>query len=181
MAKPGRSLWNLTGGCACGTVRYKLTASPLIVHACHCRDCQRLTGAAFAINIWIEEKFVEAGGAAPKSFRLAAGSGKAHEVFFCAACETYLWSRYHIAPGALFVRAGTLDNPQAVRPDVHIFTRSKLPWLNLPEGVAAFESIYKIEKVWSAESKERLRRNAAAAEASGKQPVSRGTRSPRAR
>ena len=51
---------NLEGGCSCGAIRYKLTNSPLIVHACHCRDCQRVTGSGFVINIWIEKKFVEA-------------------------------------------------------------------------------------------------------------------------
>ena len=153
---------NLEGGCACGAIRYKLTASPLIVHACHCRDCQRITGSAFVINIWIEKKFVEAGAAAPKSFRLKGGSGKPHDVYFCETCGTCVWSRYHGAPGEpLFVRAGTLDNPDAVRPDVHIFTRSKLPWMVLPEGAPAFKSFYKIDEVWTAESRERLRRNVA--------------------
>jgi len=153
---------NLEGGCACGTIRYKLAASPLIVHACHCRDCQRLTGGPFVINIWIEKKFVEAGPVAPKSFRLAGGSGKPNDVFFCERCGTTLWSRYDIVPSeCLFVRAGTLDNPAAVTPDVHIFTRTKLPWVQLPEGARTFPSIYKIEEVWSPESKERLRRNAA--------------------
>jgi hypothetical protein len=120
---------NLEGGCACRTIRYRLTESPLIVHACHCRDCQRLTGGPFVINVWIEGKFVEPGPVAPKS------------------------------GDCLFVRAGTLDTPEAVRPDVHIHTRSKLPWLSLPEGVPAFQTGYKIDDVWSAESKERLRRN----------------------
>jgi hypothetical protein len=151
---------NLEGGCACRAIRYKLTASPLIVHACHCRDCQRLTGSAFVINIWIEKKFVESSAAVPKSFRLAGGSGQPHDVFFCGTCGTYVWSRYHGAPGdALFVRAGTLDRPEAVSPDVHIFTRSKLPWLDLPESVPAFKSFYKIDKVWSIESKQRIGRS----------------------
>jgi hypothetical protein len=150
---------NLAGGCACGAVRYKLAASPLIVHGCHCRDCQRITGSAFVINIWIERKFVEVGSVIPKSFVLKGGSGRPHEVFFCGACGTYLWSRYGAAGDALFVRAGTLDNPKAVRPDVHIYTRSKLPWLELPKDVPAFKSYYKMAKIWSAESKERLRRN----------------------
>jgi hypothetical protein len=80
-------------------------------------------------------------------------------VFFCGKCGAHVSSRYHRAPGdALFVRAGTLDKPEAVTPDVHVYTRSKLPWLELPRGVPAFESMYKIEEVWSAESKERLRR-----------------------
>ena len=152
---------SLEGGCACRTIRYKLTGTPLIVHACHCRDCQRLTGGPFVINMWIEGKFVEPGAVAPKSFRLAGGSGKHHhDVFFCEGCGTTLWSRYHIVPGdCLFVRAGTLDTTEAVRPDVHIYARSKLPWVTLPEGVPIFQSTYKIEEVWSAESRERLRRN----------------------
>jgi hypothetical protein len=154
---------NLEGGCSCGSIRYKLTSSPLIVHACHCRDCQRVTGSGFVINIWIESKFVERAGATPKSFTLKGGTGKDHEVFFCDNCGTYVWSRYHVAPGdALFVRAGTLDTPDAVKPDVHIFTRSKVPWLQLPEGARAFETAYSIDKVWSPESKERLRDNLAA-------------------
>jgi hypothetical protein len=149
----------LTGGCACGAVRYQLAAPPMIVHACHCRDCHRITGSAFVINLWIERELVEAS-AAPKSFRLAGGTGKPHDVFFCGNCGTYLWSFYHAAPGdALFVRAGTLDQPEKVKPDVHIFTRSKLPWLQLPKDVRAFETFYKIDEIWPAESKERLRRN----------------------
>jgi hypothetical protein len=149
---------NLTGGCACGAIRYKLTASPLIVHACHCRDCQRITGSAFVINIWIERKFVESDSPAPKSFRLAGGSGKSHDVFFCSECGVYLWSRYHGAPGDfLFVRAGTLDNPDVVTPDVHIFTRSKVPWLNLPANRPIFESFYKLPEVWRPESLARFR------------------------
>ncbi len=127
---------NLTGGCACGAIRYKLTASPLIVHACHCRDCQRVTGSAFVVNIWIERRFVETDSPAPKSFRLAGGSGNPHDVFFCGECGVYIWSRYHGAPGDfLFVRAG----------------------LNLPADAPAFESFYKLAEVWRPESLARLR------------------------
>ena len=154
---------NLEGGCSCGAIRYKLNESPLIVHACHCRDCQRVTGSGFVINMWIEREFVERTGATPKSVTLKGGTGKDHEAFFCDNCGTYVWSRYLVAPGdALFVRAGTLDNPDAVTPDVHIFTRSKLRWLRLPEGARAFETAYSIESVWSEESKVRLRRQMAA-------------------
>jgi hypothetical protein len=152
----------LEGGCACGAIRYRLAANPMIVHACHCRDCQRVTGGAFVINLWIERRLVETLSGTPRSFRLAGGSGKAHDVFFCGACGTYVWSRYQGAPGdALFVRAGTLDTPEAVTPDVHIFTRSKLPWLELPKEARSFEAFYNIDQVWTPESKERLRRNRA--------------------
>ena len=154
----------LEGGCACRAVRYQLTVSPLIVHACHCRDCQRITGSAFVINLWIERKFVELTSGVPESFRLRGGTGQYHDVFFCPACATFVWSFYHGAPGdALFVRAGTLDHPESVEPDVHIFTRSKLPWIALPPKARAFESFYEIAEVWSPESLDRLRRNSAQA------------------
>jgi hypothetical protein len=148
----------LQGRCSCGAVRYRLGASPLVVHACHCRDCQRLTGSAFVINLWIERKYVEITRGEPASVRLKGGStGKPHDVFFCAACATQLWSRYQVVGDALFVRGGTLDDPRAVAPDVHIFTRTKLPWLELPADVPAFKTYYKRNQVWSAESKRRLK------------------------
>jgi hypothetical protein len=151
------------GGCACGKVRYRLTAPPLIVHCCHCRDCQRLTGSAFVVNLWIERRHVEAGEACLASTMVTAGSGKPHEIFRCAECGTALWSKYHAAPGdTVLLRGGTLDDPTSVTPDVHIFTRSKLPWVELPAGVPAFESFYKMADLWPEESRERWRRNVAA-------------------
>ena len=150
------------GGCACGKTRYRLTAEPLIVNCCHCRDCQRLTGSAFVVNIWIERGCVEADYNRLASSMLTAGSGKPHEVFRCPDCGTALWSKYHAAPGdTVFLRACTLDEPDAVAPDVHIYTRSKLPWVRLPDGVPAFETFYKVAELWPTESRERLRRNIA--------------------
>src|SRR5260370_7918504 len=150
------------GGCACGVVRYKLTAAPLIVHACHCRDCQRLSGSAFATNIWIERRFVDADHARLRSVMLTAGSGKPHEVFSCPDCGTALWSKYHAAPGdTVLLRAGTLDHPETIVPDVHIFTRSKLPSFQLPAGTPSFAPFSQLAQFWPTESRERLRRNIA--------------------
>jgi hypothetical protein len=150
---------SLEGGCACGEIRYRLTAEPMIVHACHCRDCQRLTGSAFALNLWIERKFVEVGAGEPVAFRVPpGGSGQPHDVFACGTCSTHLWSKYHAAPGdTVLLRAGTLDDPAGIAPDVHIFTRSKLPWLPLPAGARSFEAFYKLDEVWSPESLVRWR------------------------
>ncbi len=149
----------LEGGCACGAIRYRLTAAPMIVHACHCRDCQRLSGSAFALNLWIERQFVEAAGSEPVVFAVPpGGSGKPHDVFACGKCGTHLWNKYHAAPGdTVLLCGGTLDDPTAVTPDVHIFTRSKLPWLQLPPGARAFETFYRITEVWPPASLERWR------------------------
>jgi hypothetical protein len=149
----------LEGGCACGDIRYRLTAAPMIVHACHCRDCQKQTGSAFVINLWIERAFVEATGPAPVAFSVPPGSsGKPHDVYRCGKCGTALWSKYHAAPGdTVLLRGGTLDEPGAVTPDVHIFTRSKVPWLALPEDARVFAAFYKIDDVWPPESLKRWR------------------------
>ena len=81
---------------------------------------------------------VAGGAGVPKSFKLSGGSGKPNEVFFCDRCGTYLWSKYYASPGdTVLLRVGTLDRPEAIKPDVHIFTRSKLPWLDLPKEVPA--------------------------------------------
>jgi hypothetical protein len=150
----------LDGGCSCGLVRYTLNATPLIVHACHCRDCQRITGSAFIVNIWIEREFVELKSGELKSQRLATGSGKPQEVFFCGRCGAHVWSKYQAAPGdTVMVRVGTLDDPTSVKPDVHIFTRSKMPWLTLPDDVPSFEAFYSPRKIWRPESLARFEAN----------------------
>jgi len=151
-----------SGGCACGAIRYRVTEDPFIVHVCHCRDCQRHTGSAFVINLWIERRFVETEPAPTQYFRLTAGTGKPHDIYYCEHCGTRLWSRYHASfAGTILLRAGTLDEPASVTPEVHIFTRDKLPWVALPEGVPAFAGMYRLNDVWSAAMKERLKRNSA--------------------
>jgi hypothetical protein len=153
------------GGCSCGALRYRVAGAPLIVHCCHCRDCQRLTGSAFVVNLWMERSQVELLAGEPKTFELEGGSGKPHTVYFCGHCGAHVWSRYHRAPGdTVLLRAGTLDDPSAVKPDVHIFTRSKLPWVELPAGARAFRDFYDPAKVWPAESLARFRRSIAKGE-----------------
>jgi hypothetical protein len=152
-------MMSLEGRCACNAISYRLSAAPMIVHACHCRDCQRLSGSAFALNLWIERKFVEVSGETPVVFSVPpGGSGRPHDVFACGKCGTYLWNKYHAAPGdTVLLCGGTLDDPTAVTPDVHIFTRSKLPWIELPAGARRFEAFYKISEVWPPESLARWR------------------------
>ncbi|MFM1895512.1 MAG: hypothetical protein RLZZ385_586 [Pseudomonadota bacterium] len=152
----------LSGGCACGQVRYTLLDTPLIVQACHCLDCQKQSGSAFVINIWIEAGKVRFSGEQPATVRLEGGSGKPHDVSFCPHCGTTLMSEYHAAPGkCYFVRAGTLDKPSAVKPDVHIHTRSKLPWLALDGSIPVFEAFYNVKSIWPESSYSRLRANMA--------------------
>ncbi len=143
------------GGCSCGEVRYRLASDPLFVHCCHCLNCQRQTGSAFVINLMIETDRVEVLAGEPQRVDVPRERGK-QKVWRCATCQIALYSQY-TSPRLRFVRAGTLDDPSTVSPDVHIFTRSKLPWVMLPEAVPAFSVYYDTEKLWPAESLERLR------------------------
>jgi hypothetical protein len=145
------------GGCACGSVRYRLASAPMFVHCCHCRDCQRQTGSAFVLNALIETDRVAVLSGDPKPMAVPTDSGLPHRIFRCADCGTAVWSEYGGRAALRFVRVGTLDDPAALSPDVHIYTRSKLPWIALPAGVPAFEEYYDSKKLWPAASLERRR------------------------
>ena len=147
----------LEGGCSCGAVRYRLTSAPMFVHCCHCRDCQRQTGAAFAVNALIETDRVVLLSGEPQAISMPTDSGRPHQIYRCPACRIGVWSEYGGIAKLRFVRVGTLDNPDALPPDVHIYTRSKLPWVALPANVPAFDAYYSSREVWPAASLERRR------------------------
>ena len=142
------------GGCACGEVRYRLTSEPLFVNCCHCLNCQRQTGSAFVINLLIETDRVELIAGVPEVVPVPRGNKK-QKIWRCPTCQVALYSQYTRA-GVRFVRGGTLDDPASVAPDVHIYTRSKLPWVALPESVPAFDTYYDTQKLWPAASLERV-------------------------
>ena len=147
----------LEGGCACGAVRYRLLSAPMFVHCCHCRDCQRQTGSAFALNALIETDRVETVSGNPKIVPVPTDSGRPHEIHRCPDCGTAVWSTYGGRTVWRFVRVGTLDDPAALPPDVHIYIRSKQPWVTLPAGTPAFEAYYDPRTVWPAASLDRRR------------------------
>jgi len=141
------------GGCDCRTVRYRLESAPLFVHCCHCRWCQRESGAAFALNAMIEADRVTNLGTEPEIVLTPSASGKGQKVARCPKCRIAVWSNYAGAgPVVRFVRVGTLDNPELLPPDVHIFTASKQPWVLIPPGVPAMPGYYEREKLWPTES-----------------------------
>jgi len=146
-----------TGGCACGKVRYRLTSEPMFVHCCHCLDCQRQTGSAFAINGLIERERIELAAAEPVPVTLPTDSGRPHDVWRCPACQTALWSDYGRRGVMVFLRIATLDDPHAIAPDVHIYTRSKVPWVGLPADARVFAEYYDMRAEWPAESLKRRR------------------------
>lgn len=143
------------GGCSCGAVRYRLASEPLFVHCCHCLNCQRQTGSAFVINLLVEADRVELLAGEPQPVEVPRDHGGAQRIFRCPRCQVAVFSEYG-RPEVRFVRAGTLDDPTKVVPDVHIYTRSKVSWVELPASTPAFEAYYDSKTLWPAASLERL-------------------------
>ena len=141
------------GGCTCGQVRYRMTSGPLFVHCCHCRWCQRETGASFALNAMIEADRVELLSGQPERVLTPSESGLGQTICRCPSCHVAVWSHYAGAGESVcFVRVGTLDEPDRLPPDIHIFTQSKQPWVVLPAGTPAVAEYYKASELWPADS-----------------------------
>ena len=156
MSKEGD--FSVEGGCDCGAVRYRMTSKPMVVHCCHCRWCQRETGASFALNAMIEANRVILLKGPPEMVDTPSNSGKGQKIARCPDCRIAVWSNYAGGGEAVrFIRVGTLDEPDLLPPDIHIFTASKQPWVVLPPGTPAVERYYDRNEIWPAESLERRR------------------------
>jgi len=144
------------GHCTCNAARYRMTGRPMFVHCCHCRWCQRETGSAFVLNAMIEADRVALLAGAVEMVDTPSESGQGQRIARCPTCHVALWSCYAGAGDAVrFVRVGTLDEPDRLPPDIHIFTMSKQPWVILPPGALAFREFYEREKVWPKAALER--------------------------
>jgi hypothetical protein len=143
------------GGCSCGAVRYRLASEPMFTNCCHCRNCQRQTGSAFVINLLIEADRVELLSGQPVPVEVPRDDGSTQRIYRCPHCQVAVFSESG-RPEVKFVRGGTFDDPTGIEPDVHIFTRSKVAWVALPEAVPAVAVYYDRHELWPAESLERL-------------------------
>jgi hypothetical protein len=147
---------HLDGRCTCGEVCYRMTSGPLFVHCCHCRWCQRETGASFALNAMIEADRVVVLHGQPQVVDTPSASGKGQKIYRCPSCRIALWSHYAGAGDKIcFVRVGALEEPDRLPPDIHIFTASKQPWVRLPPEVPAVPEYYDRRVYWPAASLER--------------------------
>ena len=150
-----------TGHCPCRGISYTLLAAPIIIHCCHCTWCQRESGTAFAVNAIIETSKVQLstaskGDATIQSISVPSASGKEQQIVRCSRCCVALWGHYAGYKEAAWVKVGTLERAGEVRPDVHIYTSTKVPWLDLSGGkVPVYAEYYKAAEVWDAEALER--------------------------
>jgi hypothetical protein len=148
-------LW--LGRCFCGKVQFRMQGAPMFVHCCHCRDCQQQSGSAFVVNGLIEADRIELVTGEPRAIRMTTESGHPHDIYRCDNCQSALWSDYGGRDWLRFVRLAALIEPDRFEPDVHIFTRSKLGWVVLPEDAAVFTEYYDTRKQWPAESQARYK------------------------
>jgi hypothetical protein len=145
------------GGCTCRSVRYRMTTKPIVVHCCHCRWCQRESGASFALNAMIESGRVELLQGEVDVVHTPSNSGKGQKIIRCPTCRITVWSNYAGGGDALrFIRVGTLDEPDRLPPDIHIFTSSKQPWVVLPPGMPAFAEYYDAAQHYPKDNLDRL-------------------------
>jgi hypothetical protein len=143
----------LEGGCTCRAIRYRMTSKPLFVHCCHCRWCQRETGASFALNALIEADRVVLLQGQPEVVHTPSLSGRGQKITRCPTCRIALWSNYGGAGELVrFIRVGTLDEPDRLPPDIHIFTESKQPWVALGPDVPVMLEYYDRKLYWPKES-----------------------------
>lgn len=141
------------GGCGCRHVRFRLEARPLYVHCCHCRWCQRESGASFALNAMIERDRLTLLAGRPELVETPSASGRGQWIARCPECRLALWSHYAGAgPRVCFVRVGTLDEAHAYPPDIHIFTESRQPWVELSPDANVVATYYDATDHWPADS-----------------------------
>lgn len=146
----------MRGSCSCGAIGYVLTHRPLFTHACHCTWCQRETGGPHAINALIESDRIRIDRGRPVEVPVASASGRGQIIIRCPNCQVALWSHYDGSGRDIaFVRVGTLNDPGAFPPDIHIFTSTRLPWYVLPPGVPAVPEFYDRTRYWPADSLKR--------------------------
>ncbi len=129
----------ITGGCACGTVRYQSSAQPMMSGVCHCRQCQLSSGAGSLANLMFAKEALQVDGEV--AFReYVADSGNKVRHSFCGECGSPLFGKSEGMPGVA-VRAGSLDDPSLFQPQFHVYAANALPWDGVPDGVHAFEGM----------------------------------------
>jgi len=126
------------GGCLCGAIRYASDAEPIFAGVCHCRDCQRFSGSAFAVVVAVPRDSLALTGA-PRRFTKPGDSGKPTHRYFCAECGSGVLDEGEAVPGVAMLAVGTLDDPAAVNPATHIYCSRAQPWVAFPDGATRFD------------------------------------------
>ena len=139
----------LAGGCQCGAVRYTAQPSmPSHIYACHCTECQSQTGSACAVHQWMQPHDLKIEGQLIEGRRTKA-DGATLSIFGCPNCLSRIYSQNSLRPQLITLRAGTRDDSSTITPEFHMWTRSKQPWIAIPEGALALETQAQSIQEWT--------------------------------
>jgi len=130
----------IRGGCACGEVRYECSEEPMFTWLCHCLDCRRATGSAFAANVFFSPSALKFTGSEPKSYATTGLSGQPLHHLFCSNCGSPIGTRAAAFPIMRGVRASSLDDPTGLKPMANLWNGSALPWDRLDPELLQFET-----------------------------------------
>jgi hypothetical protein len=133
------TLKNSQGGCICGSIRYEITADPITLYACHCSDCQTITGSGYFLALRVPYGCVSVVQGEAKPYERTEADARRRIIFRCPHCLTGLWSERPDSKAYVTIYAGTLDDSPALRPVAHIWTRDAQPWLTLPKEALLYE------------------------------------------
>ena len=143
------------GGCSCGDVRYHITEEPIFTQACHCRLCQNQTASAFVVRTMMESSNFHLDSGELICLHGETGSGRGQEVYRCINCKVQIYSIFNNSDVMAFIKTATFDEPDRFPPQAHIFTKSKLTWVNLEGSTHCFDEFYNKEELLSEESLKR--------------------------
>lgn len=129
----------IEGGCNCGAIRYRIEGKPVVVAQCHCKNCQRQSGSAFSVNLMVAADCVTTTGDLTTYEDRDTLSGNPVYRRFCGTCGSPIFSDLAEGNGMTIVKVGTLDDPMPSAPVVSVWTSTKMPWVELPEGQRGFE------------------------------------------
>lgn len=127
----------IEGGCNCGAVRYRIAGAPIAVVACHCTSCRRQSGATYSVNIVAKTRDVTVEGSLGAYEDNDTSSGKPVIREFCSRCGSPIRSVITAQPAIVAIKAGTADNASDFAPGLHVWTSSKLAWVEIPAGLPA--------------------------------------------
>jgi len=133
------TLKNSQGGCICGSVRYKIIAEPITLFACHCSDCQTVTGSGFVLALRVPCNGITVLQGEVKPYERKEADERRRIIHRCPRCLTILWSERPDTKEYITVYGGTLDDSPALRPVAHIWTQDAQRWMKLPKDALLYE------------------------------------------
>lgn len=128
----------LTGSCQCGSVSYQLLSEPLMIMACHCKECQKLSTSAFSITALVNTDQIRFQGEM-KEWRRTADSGNINGAMFCPTCGNRIYHFNPDQPDTLKLKPASLADTRLIKPVAHVWVSEKQDWYQIPEGVAVYD------------------------------------------